>query len=268
MLLLLSEHLGERGASPGSALVPPLLLTALTSPSQDGNLLRLETGGREFLVVTGPGGATPEAIWLAAVAVAASYADGPPPAGGRHVARLGYRAFPDGLRAVGVHVAGESLAAWVSASLPAAEQRAAVRMLARAEPGYHRLLPAALPLALLARHPGRVALSAAGTAAGAVATVTGLQMATLPPPRYGAAEGAAPAVVPVSSLRHSPALPPPRPGRHHPAAPQEARQPRSVPTPTALPSPPAPSPSPTVPPQPGRICVRVLRVKVCAKVRA
>jgi hypothetical protein len=159
-------HLGAGGRVP--AEVPPILLAALAVPSRDGDRLPLSVSGREFLVIVGPGSASPGEVWEAAAGLVV--AAGTVPGTFEHrnkVTHVGYRKFPDRLHAVAVPGSAGGLLAWVSVDLPPAGQRIAVRRLIRAgpAPGYRHVVPLAAPLPLLLRPTiAGAALAAAGTA--------------------------------------------------------------------------------------------------------
>ncbi len=262
------QHLGHPPPAATSGPVPPLLLAALAAPSRDGDLLRLNVSGHDFLVVTGAGTAEPEAVWAQAAAVAQACAVAPLTAGGHEVVHLGYRAFPDSLRAVGVCNAHGDLLAWVSAFLTPAEQRAALRRLVRADPGGGNILPLAAPFALLLRHPVRAALGSAAAISGTVAAITGTAVPAHHPPPVVAVPGQNPTPAWVPRVPVGPAH---RRSAHHGHQLRGSlgTGARHLPPPRARPVP-APSLSPSaLPPPPlsahrGHTCIRVLGIRVCA----
>jgi hypothetical protein len=272
----------DRNAGP----VHPLLLQAVAAPGRDGDLLRLQARGVEFLAIVAPGTDSAESIWERAAGLAVAVgAAGRPVAGPHEVVQVAYRVFPDGLHAIGV--AGRrqgELLAFVSTSLHPADQRAAVRRLDRAAPGRHSIMPLAAPapFALLFRHhPVAAAIGTAAAGTATAATIVALQAPpaapflrpqprALPTPAVHTARAAPAAPAQIGHRRHH------RRGLRDNSRAGQLQRIHAVhaSTPFTAPMIPAASPSPTglLPPfpapvqTPGRACVEIVHVKVCAQV--
>lgn len=223
--------------------VPAVLVHAVASAPQDGQVVRLERG---VIAVVGPGG-SPCEVWDAVTAAAVPADPGPArpaAAGSPGAVRVFARRLPAGLLALSVPDGSDGRDLILSAALPPGHRRRALRMAHRAS----RLRPAAVAAAVAVRFAGR-AVSVSRAHAGH-AVIAG---ASLTAAAAGAAFVLTPATSPAPSL--APAPPPAATAHHHgrahrfhqpPATLRRRRTGTAADEPSPSPLPPGiPSPSPS-----------------------
>jgi hypothetical protein len=257
--------------------VPEPLVAAARDPRQDAPV-RLDMAGREFIAVVGGEGGDPREWWTAIQRLAAQHS-------GASVIHLQRVILPAGLRAVAYRDARGNLVIYVSETLDAACQRAAVAEAMRAarRTRWRAALPSAIAImlgarAIAARSFGVVKLrplawGATATTAALGATAAGVFItaaphhhaptASAPRPQPSAsapatrqAQGHQGDIKPVAASRRSPSSGhAASTGKPSPAASTGSSSPGPSPTPS--PTEPSPSPSPSL------VCVILLGQRVC-----
>jgi len=261
--------------------VPEPLVAAARDPRQDAPV-RLDVTGREFIAVVGGGGGDPREWWTAIQRLASQHR-------GASVIHLQRVILPAGLRAVAYRDARGNLVIYVSETLDAACQRAAVAEAMRAarRTRWSAALPSAIAIllgvrAIAARAFGVVKLrplawGATATTAALGATAAGVFVTAVPHHHAPSASGrqAQPSAVQPGTARTRPAeghpgdIKPVAASRRSPSSghaastgkpsPAASSTGSSSPGPSPTPSPTEPSPSPT----PSLVCVILLGERVC-----